>query len=156
MDASTVTLEAVDTASARARSCLERYYEELRERFEEPYDPERHREPSREAFLTPNGRFLVALSEGRAVGCGGVTRLSAGEALITRMWVAPQARGLGLGRRILRELEAAAVELGFRRVRLDTNRALVEARKLYLAAGYREVEAFNDSPYADFWFEKEL
>ncbi len=151
-----VTLEAVDSASSEARRCLDSYYGELRDRFDEPYDPDRHPEPTRDDFLAPRGRFVCAMSEGRAVGCGGVTTLLPGTALITRMWVASEARGIGLGRRILRELEAAARELGFRVVRLDTNRALVEARRLYLADGYREIEAFNDSPYADHWFEKAL
>jgi hypothetical protein len=41
-------------------------------------------------------------------------------------------------------------------LRLETNRALTEAIGLYRAAGYREVEAFNDEPYADHWFEKTL
>jgi GNAT superfamily N-acetyltransferase len=72
------------------------------------------------------------------------------------MWVAREARGRGIGRLLLHQLEAAAAELGFRRIRLDTNRALVEARGLYLREGYHEIGAFNDSPYADFWFEKIL
>ena len=156
MDPGSVTIEAVDPACEEARRCLESYYAELRERFETAYERERHPQPPREAFLAPRGRFVCALAPDRVVGCGGVTTLAAGVALITRMWVAPEARGIGLGRRILRELEAVAGDLGLRRVRLDTNRALVEARQLYLAAGYREIEAFNDSPYADFWFEKEL
>ncbi len=156
MSSDPVTLEAVDPMSAEARTSLESYYQELRVRFDESYDPGRHPEPPREAFLEPHGRFLCAMSAGSAVGCGGLTTLSPGTGLITRMWVAPEARGTGLGRRILRELEAAACDLGFRRVRLDTNKTLVEAKRLYLSDGYREIRAFNDSPYADFWFEKTL
>ena len=70
------------------------------------------------------------------------------------MWVAPAARGLGLGRRLLTELEAHAAGHGARASRLETNRALGEAIGLYRAAGYREVPAFNDEPYAHHWFEK--
>ena len=72
------------------------------------------------------------------------------------MWVAPAARGLGLGRRLLAELEAQAAARGVRTLRLETNRTLVEAIGLYRAAGYREVAAFNDEPYAHHWFEKTL
>jgi ribosomal protein S18 acetylase RimI-like enzyme len=72
------------------------------------------------------------------------------------MWVSPSTRGLGLGRRILGELEALAARSGARLVRLETNRSLVEAIALYRSAGYREVPAFNDEPFADHWFEKEL
>jgi ribosomal protein S18 acetylase RimI-like enzyme len=72
------------------------------------------------------------------------------------MWVAPTARGLGLGRRLLTELERLAAEHGVRRVRLETNRNLTEAIALYRSAGYREVSPFNDEPYAHHWFEKQL
>ena len=72
------------------------------------------------------------------------------------MWVADAARGLGIGRRLLGELERRAPEAGVRTVRLETNRALEEAIGLYRSAGYREVEAFNDEPYAHHWFEKRL
>jgi ribosomal protein S18 acetylase RimI-like enzyme len=72
------------------------------------------------------------------------------------MWVAPAARGLGLGRRLLRELERLARETGARTIRLDTNRVLNEAIRLYRSAGYQEVPRFNDEPYAHHWFEKAL
>ena len=52
------------------------------------------------------------------------------------MWVAEQARGLGLGRRLLAELERQAVEAGCDTIRLETNRALAEAIALYRASGY--------------------
>ena len=66
------------------------------------------------------------------------------------------ARGLGLGRRLLAELEAHAAAHGVRVLRLETNRTLREAIGLYRSAGYREVAAFNDEPYAHHWFEKSL
>jgi ribosomal protein S18 acetylase RimI-like enzyme len=72
------------------------------------------------------------------------------------MWVAPAARGLGLGRRLLTELETRAAAAGAHTVRLETNRALTEAIRLYRSVGYRQVEAFNDEPYAHHWFEKSL
>ena len=72
------------------------------------------------------------------------------------MWVAESARGLGIGRRLLAELEARAAAHGARAVRLETNRTLSEAIALYRSAGYVEVPAFNDEPFADHWFEKIL
>jgi ribosomal protein S18 acetylase RimI-like enzyme len=72
------------------------------------------------------------------------------------MWVAPAVRGLGVGRRLLAELEARAAAAGARTARLETNRALPEAVQLYRSAGYREVAPFNDEPYAHHWFEKDL
>ena len=61
-----------------------------------------------------------------------------------------------MGRRLLAELEATAAARGDGLVRLDTNRALAEAIGMYRSAGYTEVEAFNEEPYAHHWFEKRL
>jgi len=72
------------------------------------------------------------------------------------MWIAPAARGLGVGRRLLEELERHARQAGVGVLRLETNRALTEAIALYQNAGYREVDAFNSEPYAHHWFEKRL
>jgi ribosomal protein S18 acetylase RimI-like enzyme len=72
------------------------------------------------------------------------------------MWVAESARGLGLGRRLLAELERHAAANGVRTLRLETNRNLTAAISLYRSDGFVEVDAFNDEPYADHWFEKHL
>jgi ribosomal protein S18 acetylase RimI-like enzyme len=70
------------------------------------------------------------------------------------MWVDPRARGLGVGRRLLAELERHARESGVTTLRLETNRALQEAIGLYRAAGFTEVAPFNDEPHAHHWFAK--
>ena len=72
------------------------------------------------------------------------------------MWVAATARGLGIGRRLLAELEARAAQSASTIVRLETNETLTEAIALYRSAGYKEVAPFNDEPYAHHWFEKRL
>ncbi|HEX8798997.1 MAG TPA: GNAT family N-acetyltransferase, partial [Terriglobales bacterium] len=68
----------------------------------------------------------------------------------------PEVRGVGVGRRILTELERLAAKAGTHVVRLETNRALSEAISLYRASGYSEVNPFNAEPYAHHWFEKRL
>jgi ribosomal protein S18 acetylase RimI-like enzyme len=72
------------------------------------------------------------------------------------MWVSPDARGLGLGRRLLSELEAHAAALGAPAIHLDTNEALTEAIAMYESTGYSRVPAFNDESHATHWFEKAL
>ena len=99
---------------------------------------------------------MIARLNGRAIGCGGLTTIDPRTVEIKRMWVAPDSRGLGVARRLLEALEAYARQSGMTRVRLDTNRALSQAQSLYRKAGYREIERYNDNPYAHFWFEKEL
>jgi ribosomal protein S18 acetylase RimI-like enzyme len=72
------------------------------------------------------------------------------------MWVAESARGLGIGRRLLDQLEQMARASGATAVRLDTNQALLEAITMYRSSGYTEVAPFNDEPFAHHWFEKPL
>jgi DNA invertase Pin-like site-specific DNA recombinase len=76
--------------------------------------------------------------------------------IVKRMWTAPEARGQGVARRVLHELEALARNAGIETLRLDTNRVLVEAQAMYRRAGYREIARYNDNPYAHHWFEKNL
>jgi GNAT superfamily N-acetyltransferase len=107
--------------------------------------------------MTPSaGVFMLARLEGDPVGCGGLKRIDPVTGEIKRVWTAPSARGLGVARKIVRKLEAAAREIGLKAVRLDTNRALTEAHRLYRKEGYREVERFSDNPYAHHWFAKDL
>jgi GNAT superfamily N-acetyltransferase len=104
----------------------------------------------------PAGVFLVATLHGEPIACGGLKFHGDEPVELKRMWVAESARGLGLGRRLLAELESRAAAQGARTVRIETNRNLIEAITLYRSTGYQEVEPFNDLPYADHWFEKRL
>ena len=149
-----VAAEAPD--SADARRCLEAYFRELKARFESGFDPDADHSARVEDMAPPSGLFVVARLDGEAVGCGGFKRIDRTAGEIKRVWTAPSARGMGVARRMLRTLEAAAREAGLKTLRLDTNRALTEAHALYRNEGYREIARFNDNPYADHWFEKRL
>lgn len=93
---------------------------------------------------------------GTAIGCGAVRAIGEATGEIKRMWLAPEVRGRGVGRRLLAALEDEARRLGHRVLRLDTRRELTEAVALYRSAGYREVPDYNANPDADAWFEKSL
>lgn len=154
--ASMVDVDVEDAGSADARWCASRYYDELDERFETGFDSERSLVAAAHELNPPAGLLLVARLREEPVGCGGLRFRRDGWAELKRMWVAPRVRGLGLGRRLLCELEARAAAAGVETIRLETNRTLAEAIALYRESGYREVEAFNDEPYAHHWFEKRL
>lgn len=143
-------------ASHDARWCLERYYAELDRRFNSGFDPSASMPAAPGDFVPPSGAFLVAVVEGRPVGCGAVKSLGSGVGSIKRMWVSREMRGFGLGRRILSALEEQAIRLGLTTLRLETHPALKEAIGLYKGSGYEEVEPFNEDPYAGHWFEKRL
>jgi GNAT superfamily N-acetyltransferase len=72
------------------------------------------------------------------------------------MWLAPHARGLGLGRRLLETLEGCARDGGATVARIETNAVLTEALSMYRSVGWVEVPRFNDEPFADHWLEKQL
>jgi GNAT superfamily N-acetyltransferase len=104
----------------------------------------------------PGGVLLLARVDGEPAGLGGVRHLDTGIAEVKSMFVAPAFRGLGLGRRILAELERIAADRGCRAIRLDTSSYLTEAIGLYRSAGYAEVPAYNGNAKADLWFERSL
>jgi len=142
--------------SDAATHCLRAYVAELDSRFDAGFDPDRSISADPAELAEPAGLLLVARLRDEPVGCGALKFHDRGPVEIKRMWVAGPARGLGVGRRILSELEEHARDRGARVVRLETNRALTEAIKLYRSAGYTEVDAFNDEPYAHHWFEKRI
>jgi DNA-binding MarR family transcriptional regulator len=154
--ASAVEIGVRDPADPDARRCLRAYVSELAARFDGGFDPDLSISAADHEMTPPAGLFLVAVLYGEPVGCGALKFHPGAPAEVKRMWVASPARGLGLGRRLLAELEAQAAGHGVRVLRLETNRTLAEAIALYRAAGYREVAAFNDEPYAHHWFEKVL
>lgn len=154
MRASAVAIEPADPASEDARLCIEAYFRELEERFETGFDPARTVSANPEELVPPAGQFLIARLDGRAVGCGGLKVKGRKLGEIKRMWVAPDARGLGIAQRLLDAIEEQAVRMGLHTLQLDTNRALKEAHALYARNGYREIPRYNDNPYAHHWFEK--
>ncbi|TDC83783.1 MarR family transcriptional regulator [Micromonospora sp. KC606] len=156
LTAATVTLAVVDPDHPDARHCLLSYFAELRQLFETGFDPARSLLPDAGELRPTRGLFLVARLHGEPIGCAGVKLPPGAPAEIKRMWVAPQARRLGLGRRLLTELETRAARNGCDTLRLDTNKALTSAINLYHSFGFQEVPAFNNEPYAHHWFEKRV
>jgi GNAT superfamily N-acetyltransferase len=153
--ASTVEVRVCDPRHRDARFCLQTYYSELAVRFPGGYNPDVS--PVADAEMTaPAGLLLVASLHGEPVGCGALIFYPDAVGLVKRMWVAPSVRGLGLGRRLLFELEDRGRANGVRLMRLETKDELGEAVHMYRSSGYLEVDPFNDEPYADHWFEKSL
>ncbi|GAB3970171.1 bifunctional helix-turn-helix transcriptional regulator/GNAT family N-acetyltransferase [Plantactinospora veratri] len=147
-----VTVEPTDAGSAAARDCLTGYTAELSTRFPEGYDSRALVDPAE--LGGTGGAFLVAYEQGHPIGCGGIRTLAPGVAELCHLWVHGDARGLGLGRRLLAELERQAVTRGLHTVRLGTHRSLPEAAALYHSAGYRQIPAYGDSPYNQVCFER--
>jgi DNA-binding MarR family transcriptional regulator/RimJ/RimL family protein N-acetyltransferase len=156
LTAALVEIDVVDPAHRDAQLCVREYFAELGRRFDMGFDPALSIPVEPQDLRPPAGLFLVAALRGEPVGCGALRFHGDQPTELKRMWVAESARGLGIGRRLLDELERWAAAGGARVIRLETNETLTEAIGLYRSAGYREVDAFNAEPYAHHWFEKRL
>jgi DNA-binding MarR family transcriptional regulator/GNAT superfamily N-acetyltransferase len=156
LTASMVKIEVADPTSRDAQWCIQQYFAELNKRFDAGFDPALSISADPQELTPPNGLQLVAYLRDEPVGSGALKFHENAPAELKRMWVAPRARGLGLGRRLLATLEHHVREVGASVIHLETNGSLTEAIELYRHSGYQEVDAFNDEPYAHHWFEKRL
>lgn len=154
--ASLVRLDVTDPSTADAQYCVREYLTELAHRFSDGFDPALSISATVAELSPPAGLLVVATLHAEPIGCGALKFHGDRATELKRMWISPGVRGLGLGRRLLLELERQAAQHGSRLLRLEANRSLTEAIELYRSAGYREVGRFNDEPYADHWFEKRL
>lgn len=147
----------VDAAGHDARSLIAAMEAEISAMYD-GLDMNAHDMPKATSveFSPPGGAFLAGYRDGVAVCGGGLKRLPDGACEIKRMYVAPEARGQGLARRLLFALEDAARGLGYEVCRLDTGPKQGHAQRLYEAEGYRAVANFNGNPVASFFGEKRL
>lgn len=144
----------VDPESDAAIAAMTAYFDELDARFTTGFDPGDTLVADAPALRSPTGEFVIATIDGATVACGGLQTIGEGIGEIKRMWVAADRRGIGLGRRLLADLEARSRVMGHHTIRLDTNSVLAEAIAMYESAGYSEIERYNDNPFAQHWFEK--
>lgn len=108
--------------------------------------------------LSAGAAFFVARVDGQAVGCGGIRPLERGVGEVKRMYVVPAARGQGISRRLLQQIELTALDMGYERVRLETGTKQTAAIGLYESAGYHRGPLFGqyiDDPRS-ICFEKDL
>jgi DNA-binding MarR family transcriptional regulator len=149
-----ITIE--DPNDPRIQSCVQAYYDEISEIFGTRFDPVLGGDPEAEAMTPPRGVFLLAMSDGLPIGCCALKGQGGTLGEVKRMWVSPAARGLGLSKRLMQEIEAQARNLGISTLQLDTNGKLTAARRLYESSGWREIDRYNDNPYAEHFYEKHL
>ncbi|MBC7760258.1 MAG: GNAT family N-acetyltransferase [Candidatus Saccharibacteria bacterium] len=156
-----IVVSATSPTSEEAKNVSLRYYEDIVGRDhgrpasrQETLDAQAGY-PS-DDLVAPLGILLLARQGATVLGCAGMRVRPGDIGEVTRVFVEPAARGKGVGRLLMKELERKSRELGLHALRLDTRTDLVEARSLYASLGYIEGEAHNTDPYANHWFRKEL
>lgn len=103
------------------------------------------------------GRFDVLVTEdGVIAGCVGLYPLREGVVELRKMYLRPECRGKGAGRRLLDHALASARELGFKRVELETNSKLVEAVRMYERYGFQPVEGCHVAARCDATYALDL
>jgi GAF domain-containing protein/GNAT superfamily N-acetyltransferase len=148
--------EAADGPAAQA--LYAQYMQLLRDRIGAGFLPSERIFATEGAFAGEGGAWLVVYDQhGEAVGCGGLRTLEPGVGEIKRMFVTPDERRQGRGRRLLRELERRAGAHGHTRVRVLTTEVLSEAIALYASEGYRTVQrSARAGQPVEIWMEKDL
>jgi len=126
----------------------------------ELYPPEERFGPNLKPEHLEDGRgtFLIARDGDRAVGCGAIRVLDPTTAEVKRMFVEPDQRGQGVGKAVLMSLEAAAKNMGVRRLALETGVHQHAAIALYRRAGFTQVDCWGEylSSPSSICFEKNL
>jgi putative acetyltransferase len=150
----TISAEPFDSDDAR------RLIAALDASLAEDYPPEQRFGPNlKPAQLEGNrGTFLIARDGDRAVGCGAIRMLDPTTAEVKRMYVAPDQRGRGVGKRMLVALEEAARQLGAVRLVLETGIYQEAAIGLYRGSGFRPIDCWGEyaSSPTSICFEKAL
>lgn len=153
-----IELRDEPSGSPASRALFDEYMALVRERSGiEDFVPVERIFATEDAFAADDAAWVVAYRDGAPVGCGGLRTLAAGIGELKRMFVTAPARRHGVGRCLLRELEARAVAAGHSHVRLLTTPMLAEACALYAAEGYAEIERGPEGGApVEIWLEKAL
>ncbi len=157
MDRDTITISRATLTDDASRALIEALNAELSAAYSEPGANHFGLDP--EDVAEGRGAFLVVRMDGTPVGCGAVRLLDAETGELKRMYVAPAARGTGLGRRLVAALEAEARALGARRLVLETGIRQQAALALYRATGFHPIPLYGEylaSPDTSICLGKEL
>jgi ribosomal protein S18 acetylase RimI-like enzyme len=101
------------------------------------------------SFLPPKGIYYLINDDDSILGMGALRTLKSDIGEIKRMYIKPEYRRNGFGKKILKMLIAKAREYEFSSIRLDTGKFMNAAQKVYRLAGFQEREWYYESEVPD-------
>jgi ribosomal protein S18 acetylase RimI-like enzyme len=137
-----------DEAIAVARRLFRQYAEEYGETIAETlraqgFEAEVVGLPGR--YAGPSGCLLLAREGERPAGCVAMRDLGGGTCEMKRLYILPEYRGQGLGRRLVAEILRRAEQAGYRRMVLDTMPEMAEAIALYRSFGFGDTAPYGST-----------
>ena len=150
-----IELRPEDSDSDAARSMIDAFIAWARATYPE-YDPALSPSADPAELAPPGGLFLVAWDGSAPIGGAAFKRLEPESAEVKRLYVVPEARGLGVGATLMARLEEEARSRGYSRLRLDIGDRQPEAMGLYRRLGFVEIDDYNGNPFATRWLEKPI
>ena len=142
MNPDAITVARAELTADISRALIESLNAELRELYSEPGANHFSLDP--EEVRGGRGAFVIVYLDTEPVGCGALRLLDAETAELKRMYVSPEVRGMGLGRRLVTALEAEALTLGVRQLVLETGIRQDAALALYRATGFRSIPLYGE------------
>ena len=94
----------------------------------------------------PAGRLYIAFADEKACGCIGLRKVDDERCELKRLYVLPEMRGSGLGKKLVELIIEEAAGIGYKEIILDTLPFLKEAIEMYKKYGFYEIDRYNDSP----------
>ena len=156
LTASMVEIAPMDPSDPHARYCVHEYFAELDRRFDTGFDPALSIPADDHELLPPAGLFLVASLQGDPIGCGALKFTTTSPPTSSACGLPSPRAASASGADSSANSRTAPAKTAPVPFGSETNKTLTEAISLYRSAGYREVDPFNDEPYAHHWFEKKL
>jgi GNAT superfamily N-acetyltransferase len=98
------------------------------------------------SYSRPSGRLLVAVHEGRSIGCVGLRPLQGRDCEMKRLYVRSSERARGIGRLLAKTIINEARLAGYSRILLDTLTSMTEARALYASFGFTKIPPYCNNP----------
>jgi len=97
-------------------------------------------------YSPPSGRLFLVFSDDKLAGCVALRKIDGNVCEMKRLYLRPEFRGNGVGKKMTAEIIRAAQTIGYTEMRLDTVPIMKEAISIYRSMGFKEIEPYRDNP----------